>query len=215
MSKNILQRLRYFNYIFVPFAIAGIIAILSTGKGELFLWMNQWRHSLLDIAFRAITWLGSGLSFAVICTVLLFMDLRKSILGFLCFGLSSALSQLLKKLVFPDIVRPMKYFEDPSILNIVEGVKHNFHHSFPSGHTTSAFSLAVFLALISRKSKWGLWLGIAALITGLSRIYLVQHFFEDVYAGAWIGTLSSVIVFLVAEQPLYGSEKFNRSILRK
>lgn len=63
------------------------------------------------------------------------------------------------------------------------------HHSFPSGHTTQAFSLASVIA----KHYDERWIditsyGIATLI-GLARIEQEAHFPSDVVAGAVIGTL--------------------------
>jgi membrane-associated phospholipid phosphatase len=38
-------------------------------------------------------------------------------------------------------------------------------------------------------------------LVGISRLYLLQHFYEDVYAGAIVGMLISFVVY-------YGNEKW-------
>jgi membrane-associated phospholipid phosphatase len=58
-------------------------------------------------------------------------------------------------------------------------------HSFPSGHATTAFTVAAVLTWAA-PGRWRLWLGVAAGI-GLSRILLNAHFASDVLGGAAIG----------------------------
>ena len=66
-------------------------------------------------------------------------------------------------------------------------------NSFPSGHTQSAFGIAVVLICINQRHVTYLLL-IASLI-GLSRIYVGVHFPLDVICGAIVGALSSLLVF--------------------
>ena len=57
------------------------------------------------------------------------------------------------------------------------------HFSFPSGHSISAFALFGFISIIySRTTPSLVYFGLAASVA-ISRIYLKQHFFEDIYAG--------------------------------
>jgi undecaprenyl-diphosphatase len=57
--------------------------------------------------------------------------------------------------------------------------------SFPSGHTTFAFTLATFLSLLYPQCKKGFY-GLA-LCCGISRVFFEAHFFADVYLGAFLG----------------------------
>jgi undecaprenyl-diphosphatase len=57
--------------------------------------------------------------------------------------------------------------------------------SFPSGHATTAFTVAAVLTWAA-PARWRLWLGVAAGI-GLSRVLLNAHFISDVLGGAAIG----------------------------
>lgn len=67
-----------------------------------------------------------------------------------------------------------------------------FAHSFPSGHTATAFALALFLWYVLRDTRWRwvgwLLVGLAALV-GLSRIYRGLHYPSDVLAASLIGVL--------------------------
>ena len=67
----------------------------------------------------------------------------------------------------------------------------NNRDSFPSGHTTAAFSGASFL-----NERYGPWFGVPAYalagLTGYSRVNADKHFVDDVIAGASIGVLSTL-----------------------
>ncbi len=71
-------------------------------------------------------------------------------------------------------------------------------NSFPSGHTSTAFSMMIPL-IIYVKPKW-LKAGflIYACLQGLSRVWLGAHFPVDVLMGAFFGILIGVIFFYVS-----------------
>ncbi len=64
--------------------------------------------------------------------------------------------------------------------------------SFPSGHTQSIFVIATLLVIIFPRMKW-LFLSVA-LSVGLSRMILKAHFLSDVLFGAYIATMSVLLV---------------------
>lgn len=75
-------------------------------------------------------------------------------------------------------------------------------YSFPSGHTTGAFEIAVASALCLREAgykKISVIPPVIALGTMCSRIYLMVHYPSDVVAGFIAGTLSGVIAFFLAK----------------
>ena len=64
--------------------------------------------------------------------------------------------------------------------------------SFPSGHTASAFSGAMFIQ--NRYGfKYGIPSNILASYVGYSRVYAKKHYWEDVLFGALISTVSNMI----------------------
>ncbi len=84
---------------------------------------------------------------------------------------------------------------DPRVLGFSALTEHPDRFSFPSGHTTAAFAVAVAL------TGEGAWLGPAgmALATGigLSRVYLGAHYPLDVAAGAVLGSAAGLVVRLM------------------
>lgn len=94
--------------------------------------------------------------------------------------------------------RPREFPDDPDMYYPGKGFFDNNFASFPSGHTSAAFSSATVLAMQLSKahpkhSKW-IKFGMygAATAVGLSRMYEDAHWASDVFAGAAIGTLSGI-----------------------
>lgn len=69
--------------------------------------------------------------------------------------------------------------------------KHSPSSSFPSGHTTAAFSAATVIA--EQYPKWHIAIPMyaAATVVGVSRMYASKHWSSDVVAGAFLGTAVS------------------------
>lgn len=75
-------------------------------------------------------------------------------------------------------------------------------YSFPSGHTTAAFEIAIsmFLCFLSDKKKKIAWIfPVVALCTMGSRVYLMVHYASDVLCGLVVGTLAGVIAFFLSK----------------
>ncbi len=65
--------------------------------------------------------------------------------------------------------------------------------SFPSGHTSIAFSMATIFG--HQYPKWRIPLYVGAGLVGLSRIYLGRHYASDVLMGAAVGTITGTVVW--------------------
>jgi len=174
--------------------IAGFI-ILIYPKGEIHLYLNQFHNNFGDYFFYNATYAGDGLAVVGMGFLLCFFKYRFAILVALSNIASSLFTQLLKHTVFSDIVRPKKFFESTDQLNLIPWVENYLYNSFPSGHTTAAFTTFFCLALIIENKLLKFLMLVIALTIGFSRIYLSQHFLNDVYAGSLIGVTTSILVF--------------------
>jgi len=65
------------------------------------------------------------------------------------------------------------------------------YESLPSGHGTTAASVAVAIGALFPRMRWVMWLYV--LIIMFSRIVLMAHHVSDVLAGALVGTLFVVL----------------------
>lgn len=90
--------------------------------------------------------------------------------------------------------------ERPSNLAIADPQEAWLMSSFPSGHTTTAFSVAAMLFLVTWGSK-NAWMGrvavVWAFLVGISRIYRGVHWPTDVAAGACAGIFGACAVYLI------------------
>jgi membrane-associated phospholipid phosphatase len=195
----------YFFVVYILFLIAGCIILLNINKGDMVIYFNSWRGSFTDEIFKISSWIGEGLLFALVLLILGFFQLKYLVTGVSVFLGSGAVTQLLKNMFKEP--RPKIFFENTDLVTYVQDFTLNSWNSFPSGHTTSGIAIFLFLALITKNKKIGALYMIAAIFVAISRVYLVQHFFIDVYFGSLVGTFFTLWIFNLYEN----SEKVNSS----
>jgi len=88
----------------------------------------------------------------------------------------------------------------PRPFEALEGVKvkHEWSaggHSFPSGHSSLAFSIATIISLQYGKAALSLPMFVWATLTAYGRVYLGVHYPTDVLAGAVLGAGVSLLVW--------------------
>ncbi len=163
---------------------------------QLFREINQgWRNDWLDPIFLIFSYTGLGAVISAIILCLLFAKAgRKYVLPLL---VAEGVSGLLICDVIKNYVVPR---DRPSNLSYSIIQEKFFANSFPSGHTSSAFGVALMLVLMTRKTNkaWVGWLATSwASLVGLSRIYRGVHWPTDVLAGVFVGLAGATLTYLV------------------
>jgi membrane-associated phospholipid phosphatase len=178
----------------ITFLTAGfILAIYS--KTDIHIWLNGYHSGFFDWFFSHVTFLGDGIFVICVAVVLLFYSLRSSVFLITAYLSTGLVVQILKRIVFADYERPVKYFHDTIQLHLVQGVRLLNGHSFPSGHSASAFALFLSLAIISRNRFLQVICFILACTVAYSRVYLSQHFLVDIFAGSLIGVIGTLALY--------------------
>lgn len=197
-SNSLLQRNQSFFIVLFPILFLGIYPLIAFDNVTLFLHVNSWHHPWLDAFFFFITFLGGTASYVLLLVVLLALrsDMRTLLAGVGSFTAMSIIVQVMKKLLFADQLRPIMLIPTDTPLYLVEGAIPQTHFSFPSGHAGTIFTaICIIHIFTNKKSVWlSLFLCLLAVAVAYSRIYLCQHFYRDVYVGAWIGTYTTVLV---------------------
>jgi len=210
--RKYFQYSQWFTILSILTAIALGIAILTCDKIEMQLWLNGTHTAVADFFFRYYTCIGEWVPY-VFVGLLLFYKAGWASFLLADVAISGLIGQGLK--YWFDTDRPYYYFSKfaPDIqLPFVDGVELSQWYSFPSGHTTTFFALFMTLAIVCSEayhlstsklpSTFHFPLStiffLLALLGGYSRIYLNQHFAEDILGGIVLAVVTTIILlFLV------------------
>jgi len=159
------------------------------------------------------TWIWANVTVfgdALVLFAILFPWLRKHperVLACLfAFMIGTPVLHLLKAAF--DIPRPQAVLDTEALVRI--GPPYMMH-SFPSGHTATAFTVAGVAALTVRRARTAALFLILAFLVGLSRIAAGVHWPADVAAGALLGWGTAAAgVWLAGKLPIARSVSFRR-----
>ena len=213
-----ISTLRSFRHFLLPFTlwiVAGSVVIFMTDKEALHVGVNQFHHPIFDVFFKYTTYLGDGIFGAFIVLLGFVYRIRYGVIGLIGLAGSGLLTQLLKRQVFGDHFRPSAVLKHLSELHYVDGVELHAHFSFPSGHSTAAFAIFLLLAFIARDHRLQMLCFFIGLTVAFSRVYISQHFFEDIFVGSIIGTAITLLAIHFLQHRAWGEkglvEIFDRS----
>ena len=144
------------------------------------------RCALLDPFMKLYTQLGNtGMLFIVLGLLMLFFKpTRKA-------GFSALCAMLIGLIVVNFTIKPLVARDRPWLVieNFLNLVEEHDPNSFPSGHTNAAFAFAIAVCMSAPKKWMKIAAVCAAVVMGLSRLYVGVHFPSDVLVGAVIGSL--------------------------
>jgi len=170
------------------FCLVALSLIWSTGQridAGVFAFFNTHgrRPQWLDRTMRSITEIGNGIVTLGIALALYFFVTPHLAYEYVFGTLSMWLIvELMKVLIHRS--RPFTKLTDVRVVGTRARGK-----SFPSGHTSQAFYMStIFIRYFHVSVLTAIALYLAALIVGITRMYMGMHYPRDVLAGAILGT---------------------------
>ena len=191
---------KLFQILFLIYFLIGIIILFSSKKGDGVIWVNSYSNSKLDSIFIFVTFFGHG-TFALLVTLLfLFKRIYYSIVLCFSFLFVSLFTNLMKHFVFSETNRPLWSIYYNDLHRVIYDAPVNYSHSFPSGHTMTAFALAAVVSMFIKSKSGAVFLFIYASLIALSRIYLLQHYFVDVFWGSVFGICAAILGKIITDK---------------
>ena len=209
MLQAIQQNAPLRRVLYLSLSTGGLLFVLAAiiGNADLFLWINrEWTPAFGQIS-RLFSLLGESWAMGALLLISLGMRFRDTLFIAFCWLNGAIHSWIFKLWLCKGWPRPLQFFEERQTpLRLVEGVKVHHWNSFPSGHTITAFSLLLLLPIlfpkISRMQLLMAWL--MAVLCGLSRVVLAQHWPMDVAGGIFLGCSATLLTSIFLQNRLSG-----------
>ncbi|MGF1585639.1 MAG: phosphatase PAP2 family protein [Bacteroidales bacterium] len=192
----------FLNRFFIVFIIVGILPFLFFEKGQEILLLNRYSHPSIDDFIVNFTHMGNGLVWLFIAVIFVFIRFSAALTALFVLIFNGLFIFVFKKLLFNGMPRPTAFLPTESFYHFIEGFTYHTSNSFPSGHTMTAFSVAFFLSYYLRDVRVSVLLMIYAVLIGFSRMYLLLHFYVDIYVGVIMGLMCFLAARYVTEEVL-------------
>lgn len=185
--------------VFFSLGIALLLAVFVAiyGKDQSFLMINGHYSLQADYFFNYVTYLGDGLIWIPLFLYVLVYRRDFFIAVLASLLICTLLTHLGKRVIFAEAPRPLRVLHDLARAVPLMAGRDNYVNSFPSGHTSTAFTFALLLAFLVRRQFAIYVFPLLAFLVGYSRVYLAQHFATDVLAGIVIGTVSAYLALVI------------------
>ena len=167
--------------------------------GEILLQIQQHlRTDMLTPFMKIVTFLGNGGWFWILCAVVLLAVPKTRKTGYAAV-LSLIFGVIVTNLLLKNIVaRPRPFAEIEALIPLIAKPT---DFSFPSGHTTASFAVALVMLRMLPK-KIGIPAVVLAALVAFSRLYLGVHYPTDVLTGFVIALVGSMLsVWIVRTKP--------------
>ena len=167
--------------------------------GEILLQIQQHlRTDMLTPFMKIVTFLGNGGWFLILCAVVLLAVPKTRKTGYaavfsLIFG-AIVTNLLLKNIV----ARPRPFAEIEALIPLIAKPT---DFSFPSGHTTASFAVALVMLRMLPK-KIGIPAVVLAALVAFSRLYLGVHYPTDVLVGFLVALMGSTVAVWIVRTKL-------------
>ena len=162
---------------------------------QILYWIQNLRTELLDDLMVGITSLGDGGWIFILFTLFMLLFVKDKRCG-IAMALALIVNLVICNLVLKNVfLRERPCWLDPSIRLLIESPK---DFSFPSGHTSGAFSASIAMWLYQK--KWGSASLVLAAAIAFSRMYLFVHYPTDILGGIIVGVFDAWLIYTLVNK---------------
>ena len=156
--------------------------------GQILLWIQEYlRFPALTSVMKDITNLGNAGILWILITIVLLLDKKTRNVGYMS-ALALIGSLIVDNILLKNLVaRPRPFAEIEALIPLIAKPT---DFSFPSGHTTASFAVALVMVRMLPKKIGVPAVAVAALVA-FSRLYLGVHYPTDVLAGLLVAAIGS------------------------
>lgn len=168
---------------------------------KLFLALNGYHNPWLDQLMIVLTNTTAWIPLYLLLLYLIIKNFGKEAwIVLLAIGLTVLLTDQLTSAVMKPFFARLRPSHEPALEGLVVTVNHykGGKFGFASGHAANTFGVAMLMwLLLKRYRPWTGLLFLWALAVGYTRVYLGVHYPGDILAGACVGLLCALVVYLL------------------
>jgi membrane-associated phospholipid phosphatase len=213
---SLLKKNKAFFFPYFLFLLAGGIVLAVWSKTDIHSYINGYHNSVADLFFSNLTNLGLGVTIIPVLLILAFIRFRYVIISLLGFIIAFIINDSLKVLLHTP--RPINVFAQlHQPLYLVPKVEMFYWNGLPSGHSATAFCMFCLLAFYTKNNLIKTIYFLTAFLIAYSRMYLSEHFLQDVYLGSLIGVGSALLAYFIVMNGRFFykfAEKLDRPLIR-
>ena len=164
---------------------------MSALNGILFQWIHQFAGRSIALDWLGI-FLAEYLPYLLMVVFLILVFYEKGWRRRFYLFAECAVAIMISRGIVDEVIRFFYHHERPfSFFNFTPLIP-EAGWSFPSGHASWFFAVAMIVWYANRKA--GIWFFVLAALNGIARVYVGVHWPYDILAGVVVGILSAMLV---------------------
>jgi len=162
---------------------------------RIFEFLNDWAGQSKIFDILVITF-GHYLPYIIVLVLVIYWFKQEASIKNRTALVSAFVSFVIARLFLVEIIRKLFPRDRPFLSHeVIQLIAKDTEKSFPSGHATALFAIA--MAVYFYNKKLGVILFILALINGITRVIAGVHFPSDILGGAILGIVVAWLVHLL------------------
>ena len=188
--------------------------ILFLEKGAILLAINKISNKNLDRFFLVVTDVGLGSFVAIVGVLFSLYKFRWSLLVLISLAWVGIFTNIFKRMLFSGQTRPFHRLMYDDFYRFIHDAPLIYFSSFPSGHTMTVFAFCSMLSYMLKRKMLGILFFVLAVVVGISRVYLLQHFFIDIYFGSILGIVSTLLAIWIVDGKLKDKKVLDKGVVQ-